>query len=108
VHGAIPHDVNEAARSLPSQAHTQPRLCRFTWAHQSSCSTRWLKPALELLAPGEVIARMAAYGCQLTVRSARIDQQAQRHGHMEYEGMNEHEAAAARVLAWQAGDDGTK
>jgi hypothetical protein len=91
--------------------------------------------ALELLALGELIARKAAYGRQLTVRSARtagaswsqigaalgtskqsaweahsrwIDQQAQQHAHPEYEGMNEHEAAAARVLAGQASEDGLK
>jgi hypothetical protein len=89
--------------------------------------------ALELLALGEVIARKAAYGRQLTVRSARtagaswsqigaalgtskqsaweahsrwIDQQAQQHAQLEYEGMNEHEAAAARSLAGPAGQDG--
>jgi hypothetical protein len=88
--------------------------------------------ALELLALGEVIARKAAYGRQLTVRSARtagaswsqigaalgtskqsaweahsrwIDQQAQQHRHMGFTGMNEHEAAAARALAGQAGED---
>jgi hypothetical protein len=89
--------------------------------------------ALELLALGEVIARKAAYGRQLTVRSARmagaswsqigaalgtskqsaweahsrwIDQQAQQHAQLEYEGMNEHDTAAARALAGQAGEDG--
>ena len=88
--------------------------------------------ALELLALGEVIARKAAYGRQLTVRSARmagaswsqigaalgtskqsaweahsrwIDQQAQQHRHMAFTGMNEHETAAARALAGQAGED---
>jgi hypothetical protein len=88
--------------------------------------------ALELLALGEVIARKAAYGRQLTVRSARaagaswsqigaalgtskqsaweahsrwIDQQAQQHAQLEYEGMNEHETAAARSLAGQVGED---
>jgi hypothetical protein len=89
--------------------------------------------ALELLALGEVIARKAAYGRQLTVRSARIagaswsligaalgtskqsaweahsrwiDQQAQQHASLDYEGMNEHETAAARALAGQDGEDG--
>jgi hypothetical protein len=89
--------------------------------------------ALELLALGEVIARKAAYGRQLTIRSARtagaswtqigaalgttkqsaweahsrwIDQQAQQQGYMGHEGLNEHEAAAARALAGQAGEDG--
>jgi len=87
--------------------------------------------ALELLALGELIARKAAYGRQLTVRSARtagaswsqigaalgtskqsaweahsrwINQQAQQHARLEYEGMNEHEAAAARALAGQASE----
>jgi hypothetical protein len=85
--------------------------------------------ALELLALGEVIARKAGYGRQLTVRSARtagaswsqigaalgtskqsaweahsrwIDQQAQQHGELEYEGMNAREAASARALAGRA------
>ncbi len=85
--------------------------------------------ALELLALGEVIARKAGYGRQLTVRSARtagaswsqigaalgtskqsaweahsrwIDQQARQHGQLGYEGMNEREAAAARALAGPA------
>ncbi len=85
--------------------------------------------ALELLALGEVIARKAGYGRQLSVRSARaagaswsqigaalgtskqsaweahsrwIDQQARQHGHLGYEGMTEPEAAAARALAGPA------
>lgn len=85
--------------------------------------------ALELLALGEVIARKAGYGRQLTVRSARsagaswsqigaalgtskqsaweahsrwIDQQARQHGRLGYEGMTEREAAAARALAGPA------
>src|SRR6266849_8767236 len=85
--------------------------------------------ALELLALGEAIARKAAYGRQLTVRSARaagaswsqigaalgiskqsaweahsrwIDQQARQHGQLGYEGMNEREAAAALALAGPA------
>lgn len=85
--------------------------------------------ALELLALGEVIIRKAGYGRQLTVRSARatgaswaqigaalgtskqsaweahsrwIDQQAEQHGRIGYEGMDEHEAAAARALAGRA------
>lgn len=89
--------------------------------------------ALELLALGELIARKAAYGRQLTVRSARtagaswsqigaalgtskqsaweahsrwIDQQAQQHRQLGFTGMNEHEAAAARSHAGQAGEDG--
>jgi hypothetical protein len=88
--------------------------------------------ALELLALGEVIARKAGYGRQLTVRSARtagaswsqigaalgtskqsaweahsrwIDQQAERHGRIWYQGMDEQEAAAARALAGSADDD---
>ena len=86
--------------------------------------------ALELLALGEVIIRKAGYGRQLTVRSARaagaswaqigaalgtskqsaweahsrwIDQQAEQHGRVGYEGMDEQEAAAARALAGRAG-----
>lgn len=86
--------------------------------------------ALELLALGELIARKAAYGRQLTVRSARtagaswsqigaalgtskqsaweahsrwIDQQAQQHAQLGFTGMNQHEAAAARSLAGEAG-----
>lgn len=82
--------------------------------------------ALELLALGEVIARKAAYGRQLSVRSARragaswsqigaamgtskqaaweahgrwIDEQAEQHGRMGYVGMDAGDAAAARVLA---------
>ncbi len=82
--------------------------------------------ALELLALGEVIARKAGYGLQLTVRSARaagaswsqigaalgtskqsaweahsrwIDQQADQHGRISYKGLDEHQAAAARSLA---------
>ena len=35
-----------------------------------------------------------------------IDQQAQQHASLDYEGMNEHETAAARALAGQAGEDG--
>jgi hypothetical protein len=89
--------------------------------------------ALELLALGEVIARKAAYGRQLTIRSARaagaswsqigaalgttkqsaweahsrwIDQQAQQHQYTGHQGMNEHEAAVARALAGQAAEDG--
>ncbi len=85
--------------------------------------------ALELLALGEVIARKAAYGRQLTVRSARaagaswsqigealgtskqsaweahsrwIDQQASQHGRIGYVGMDEQQAAAARALAGNA------
>ncbi len=84
--------------------------------------------ALELLALGEVIARKAGYGRQLTVRSVRaagaswsqigaalgaskqsaweahtrwIDQQADRHGRIGG-GLDEHEAAAARALAGNA------
>jgi len=82
--------------------------------------------------PGEVIARKAGYGRQLTVRSARtagaswsqigaalgtskqsaweahnrwIDQQAEQHGRIGYQGMDEQEAAAARALAGPADDD---
>ncbi|MEU9884527.1 hypothetical protein [Sphaerisporangium sp. NPDC051011] len=82
--------------------------------------------ALEALALGEVIARKAAYGRQLAVRSARaagaswsqigaalgtskqaaweahsrwIDDQAERHRRDGYSGMDEQYSAAARVLA---------
>jgi hypothetical protein len=88
--------------------------------------------ALELLALSEVIARKAAYGRQLTVRSARaagaswsqigaalgtarqsaweahsrwIDQQAAQHGQQGHEGMSPVQAEAARVLAGSPGDD---
>jgi len=81
---------------------------------------------LELLALGEVIARKASYGRQLAVRSARkagaswsqigaalgtskqaawethgrwIEDQAEQHRRTGYEGMDEHDAAAARALA---------
>jgi hypothetical protein len=82
--------------------------------------------ALELLALGEVIARKAGYGRQLTVRSARaagaswaeigtalgttrqsaweghrrwIDGQAAQHGEVGQIGFDDAEAEAARVLA---------
>ncbi|MGY1808196.1 hypothetical protein ACI8AF_12575 [Blastococcus sp. SYSU D00669] len=82
--------------------------------------------ALELLALGEVIARKAGYGRQLTVRTARargaswaaigtalgttrqsaweahrrwIDQQAARHGAVGEIGFGDEDAAAARDLA---------
>lgn len=85
--------------------------------------------ALELLALGELVARKAAYGRQLTVRSAReagaswsqigaalgiskqsaweghnrwIDQQVSEHSRIDYTGLDEQEAAAARHLAGQA------
>lgn len=88
--------------------------------------------ALELLALGEVIARIASYGRQLTVRSARaagaswseigaalgmskqsaweahgrwIDAQARQHDGNDYEGMDEDFAAAARALAGQPDGD---
>jgi hypothetical protein len=88
--------------------------------------------ALELLALGEVVARKAAYGRQLTVRSAReagaswsqigaalgiskqsaweghnrwIDQQVSEHNRIDYTGLDEQEAAAARELAGPA-DEG--
>jgi hypothetical protein len=85
--------------------------------------------ALELLALSEVIARKAAYGRQLTIRSARaagaswsqigaalgttkqsaweahsrwIDQQAGQRGRTGCEGMDDQQAAAARALAGNA------
>jgi hypothetical protein len=88
--------------------------------------------ALELLALGEVIARKAAYGRQLTVRSARaagaswsqigaalgiskqsaweahsqwIEYQAERHKRDGYGGMDEDMADAARTMARQPGSD---
>ena len=91
--------------------------------------------ALELLALGEVIARKAGYGRQLTVRSARmagaswsaigaalgtskqsaweahsrwIDEQARQHGLLGYAGMDRSQTAAARVLAGRADDDSEK
>jgi hypothetical protein len=92
--------------------------------------------ALELLALGEVIARKAGYGRQLTVRSARaagaswsqigaalgvskqaaweahsrwIDDQADQHRRSGYEGLSEAQAAGARSLAGRpdAPDDAT-
>lgn len=87
---------------------------------------------LELLALGEVIARKAAYGRQLTVRSARaagaswtqigaalgtskqsawethsrwIDRQASQHGRTGYVGMDEQHAADARALAGTPDED---
>jgi hypothetical protein len=88
--------------------------------------------ALELLALGEVVARKAAYGRQLTVRSAReagaswsqigaalgiskqsaweghnrwIDQQVSEHSRIDYTGLDEQEAAAARELAGRANEE---
>jgi hypothetical protein len=88
--------------------------------------------ALELLALGEVIARKAAYGRQLTVRSARvagaswsqigaalriskqaaweahsqwIDDQAEQHRRDGYGGMDEDMADAVRALARPPGID---
>jgi hypothetical protein len=88
--------------------------------------------ALELLALGEVIARIASYGRQLTARSARaagaswseigaalgmskqsaweahgrwIDAQAHQHDDSGYEGMDEEFAASARALAGRPDDD---
>jgi hypothetical protein len=85
-----------------------------------------LQEALELLALSEVIARKAAYGRQLTVRSARaagaswtqigaalattkqsaweahsrwIDQQASRRSAYGHQSMDSQQAAAARALA---------
>jgi hypothetical protein len=89
--------------------------------------------ALELLALGEVIARKAAYGRQLTVRTARtagaswsqigaalgtskqsaweahtrwIDDQAAGRGRIGMEGMEDEQARAARALAGDPGDPG--
>jgi hypothetical protein len=86
--------------------------------------------ALELLALSEAIARKAACGRQLTVRSARvagaswsqigaalgtakqsaweahsrwIDEQAAQHGQLGHEGMSPQQAQAARVLAGDPG-----
>jgi hypothetical protein len=88
--------------------------------------------ALELLAISEVIARKAAYGRQLTVRSARsagaswsqigaalgttkqsaweahnrwIDEQAGQRGRPGCEGMDDQQADAARKLAGDPGDE---
>jgi hypothetical protein len=88
--------------------------------------------ALELLALGELIARKAAYGRQLTVRSAReagaawsqigaalgiskqsaweghnrwIDLQVSEHSRIDYTGMDDQQAAAARALAGQADEE---
>jgi len=88
--------------------------------------------ALELLALGEVITRKASYGRQLAIRTARasgatwsqigaalgtskqaawetharwIEDQAEQHRRSGYEGLDEHDAAAARALAGPL-DDG--
>jgi hypothetical protein len=88
---------------------------------------------LELLALGEVIARKAGYGRQLSVRSARragaswsqigaalgtskqaaweahgrwIDDQAERHRHDGYSGMSEDDAATARAVAGRLDGEG--
>jgi hypothetical protein len=89
--------------------------------------------ALELLALGEVIARKAGYGRQLAVRTARaagaswsqigaalgtskqsawethtrwIEDQAEQHRRSGYEGMDEHDAAAAHALAGDIDETG--
>jgi hypothetical protein len=89
--------------------------------------------ALELLALGEIIARKAGYGRQLTVRSARaagaswsqigaalgtskqsaweahgrwIDGQAEQREHNQYEGLDDDDVAAARALAGTPDGDG--
>jgi hypothetical protein len=102
-------------------------------AHHPQATPLRKDEALELLALGEVIARIASYGRQLTVRSARaagaswseigaalgmskqsaweahgrwIDEQASQHDGSGYEGMDEDFAAAARALAGEPdGDD---
>jgi hypothetical protein len=87
--------------------------------------------SLELLALGEVIARKAAYGRQLSVRSARqagaswtqvgaalgtskqaaweahgrwIDEQGRQHGRAGSIGWDDQDVAAARALAGEPGD----
>ena len=89
--------------------------------------------ALELLALGEIIARKAGYGRQLTVRSARaagaswseigaalgtskqsaweahgrwIDGQAEQRRRNQYEGLDDDDVAAARALAGTPDGDG--
>jgi hypothetical protein len=101
-------------------------------AHSSEPGVLSQPEALELLALSEVIVRKAAYGRQLTVRSARsagaswsqigaalgtarqsaweahsrwIDQQAAQHGRHGHEGMSPVQAEAARALAGKPGDD---
>jgi hypothetical protein len=86
---------------------------------------------LEMLALGEVIARKAVYGRQLAVRSARqagaswsqigaalgmskqaaweaharwIDEQEEQHRTVDYRGLDEAQAAAARELAGEVED----
>jgi len=88
--------------------------------------------ALELLALGELIARKAGYGKQLTVRTARaagaswaqigqalgtsrqsaweahlrwIEVQARQHDASGYEGLDESQAAHARALAGRLGEE---
>ena len=100
-------------------------------AHTAAPLSR--EEALELLALGEVIARMAAHGRQLTVRSSRaagaswsqigaalgtskqaaweahgrwIDGQAEQHRRTGYAGLGDDDVAAARALAGTPnGDD---
>lgn len=89
--------------------------------------------ALEMLALGEVIARKAGYGRQLSVRTARavgaswtqigqalgttkqsaweaharwIDDQAEQHRQSGYEGWDNEQVSAARALAGQIDDTG--
>ncbi|GAA2986381.1 hypothetical protein [Streptosporangium longisporum] len=91
--------------------------------------------ALELLALGEVIARKAGYGRQLSVRSARrvgaswsqigaalgtskqaawethgrwIDDQAEQHRRNGYEGLDKNDAAAARAVAGEPESEETE
>jgi hypothetical protein len=102
---------------------------RFTPDHDAKPLTR--DEALELLALGEVIARKAGYGRQLSVRSARragaswsqigaamgtskqaaweahgrwIDEQAEQHGRIGHVGMDAGDTAAARALAGEPED----
>ena len=98
-------------------------------AEEESVAALTREESLELLALGEVLARKAAYGRQLSVRSARragaswaqigaalgtskqaaweahgrwIDDQAEQHRKRDYQGLDEEQVAAARRLAGRA------
>jgi hypothetical protein len=117
--------VREALASTPAAHEAADDESRFAYPEPEAPPLA-RDEALELLALGEVIARKAGYGRQLTVRSARaagaswsqigaalgtskqaaweahgrwIDDQAAQHRRSGYEGMDEQDAAAARALA---------
>ncbi|WP_220183245.1 hypothetical protein [Sphaerisporangium album] len=133
---ATPDDLEKRFTLLTATArydNLRAREALASWARDESGEADPYAPppltkeeALEALALGEVIARKAAYGRQLAVRSARaagaswsqigaalgtskqaaweahsrwIDDQAERHRRDGYSGMDERYTAAARVLA---------